>query len=121
MIINCQACGRHIDGKPKEVKVQYKTWGAGTNYQIHYYRRCYICKRCWHLRIASIFVGIVCGILFFFPFMYICEHASNFWYVLLLLMFNPLSVGGLGGMLFRLITKCSVDLDEKGNLKKDDV
>ena len=121
MIRHCQACGRTIEGKPKEVRVHYKTWGAGTTYQLHYYRKCCICKRCWFLRIVSIFVGIVCGLLFFIPFGYICGHATSFWYILILLLLNPLTVGGIGGMLFRLITNCSVDLDENGNLKKDDV
>lgn len=113
---NCMACGRDVYCKPKEVKVQYKYRNNGP-YHHYYYRYCKICTRCWFLRILSVFIGIVGGGLYCLLFAKMMDTESTTLKIIYILLLNPLFVGVFICGIFRVLTKCHIDLDENANLK----
>ena len=114
----CEACGRQIIGKGKKAKVQYNNRNGGTVHH-YYYRQCDICKRCWILRLLSIFIGIIVGILYTFFFLNtMMKVDSGIVRVFFIFLLNPLFVSIFVGAMFRIITNCNVELDKDGYNKK---
>ena len=129
----CDACGREFPkNKLKLVKETYKseTISRGTPGMVkNYIWYVHLCPRCRFLRKFSYVVGIIIAILYWYPWMMLIDgrllgHLPTILNVIKFIVFglvlNPLAVGALAALCFRIVIKCDtwVKYDDYRNKHK---